>query len=71
MATARSALELKLVATLRRIAAYDSPAKLRKSSERDWGLSSEEAMEMAYENIQAEAKNAIRGVRVAKSTGND
>lgn len=48
---------------LKRILAYQSPARMRKNSERDWGLNFEECIEMAYENIQQEARNGIRGVR--------
>ena len=76
MATARTALEMKLLRTLRRIAAYATPARLQKHSGDDYGLPYEEALEMAYENMQAEAKGAIKGVRtlpapppVAATTG--
>lgn len=53
----------KMHEALRKIAAYQSPEKLKKDSEKDWGLEYEEAMEMAYENMQSEAKSAIKGVR--------
>jgi hypothetical protein len=42
---------------------YASPAQLRKSGELRGGLDYEEALEMAYENIQLEAKSAIKGKR--------
>lgn len=42
---------------------YQSPEELRNNSEKDWGLEFEEAIEMAYENIQITAKNAVKGVR--------
>lgn len=48
---------------LKRITRYDSPDRLRRSSEKDWGLPYEEAMAMAYENIQNEARLAIKGHR--------
>ena len=40
-----------------------TPDQLRRAAERDYGLSYTEALEMAYENIQAEAKAAIKGMR--------
>lgn len=47
---------------LRRIVReYQSAARLRRMSERDFGLPFEEVLEMAYENIQMEAAQAIRG----------
>ena len=61
-------LELRLHAALKRIASYDPPERLARRSEKDYGLSPEEAIEMAYENVIQEAKNAIKGVRT-KNTG--
>lgn len=50
---------------LRRIAKeYQTPDQLRKSCEKQYGLSYNESITMAYENLQAEAKQAIKGVRV-------
>lgn len=69
MPVARTPLELQLLSKLRRIASYEPPDRLRKSAERDYGLDANEAIEMAYENVITEAKNAVRGVRVAKVTG--
>lgn len=51
---------------LKRITQYQSAERLLRSSEKDWGLSSSEALEYAYENIQQEAKNAIRNKRRPK-----
>lgn len=48
---------------LKKIKAYQSPEKLRKDSEKDWGLDFEEAIEMAYENIQLDATFACKGVK--------
>lgn len=48
---------------LKRIKAYQSPEKLRKDSSKDWGLDFEEAIEMAYENIQGEAAFACKNVK--------
>lgn len=48
--------------TLIRIAkAYLTPAQLRRNADARAGLEFEEALEMAYENIQGEAAAAIRG----------
>lgn len=55
--------------TLKRIASYDSPERLRKRSERDYGLPFEEALEMAYDNIREEARLAIRGKRKWRTDG--
>lgn len=50
--------------TLKRIAKnYQTPDYLRRMSERQYGLDYEEALEMAYENIQSEAAAVIKGVR--------
>lgn len=47
---------------LKRIAAYQTPQQLHKSHLKDWGLDDpNEAIEMAYENVLFEAKNAIKG----------
>jgi hypothetical protein len=55
--------ELKLYDALKRITMYQSPSQLRKSAEKQYGLSAEEVIEMAYENVLIEAKNAIKGMR--------
>ena len=53
-----SPLELRLYTALKLIAkAYQTPAQIRRNRE---------ALEYAYENIQQEARNAIRGVRAPK-----
>lgn len=48
---------------LKKIKAYQSPQKLRKDSGKDWGLDFEEAIEMAYENIQSEAAFVSKNVK--------
>lgn len=59
--------ELAYFNTLRRIAReYQTPDQLRKSAERDFGVSYEEALEMAYENLQSEAERTIKGKRRPK-----
>lgn len=42
---------------------YQSPDQLRRNSGKEYGLDYEEALEMAYENMQQTAKEAVRGVR--------
>jgi len=44
---------------LKRITLYQSIAHLRRHSVRDWGLDFHEALEMAYENVIADAKRAV------------
>lgn len=52
---------------LRRISKeYQTPSKLRKDSEKDWDLGYEETLEMAYENIQNDAKFACKGIKEIK-----
>ncbi|MCK9627706.1 MAG: hypothetical protein M0R37_03840 [Bacteroidales bacterium] len=48
---------------LKTIKAYQSPRQLRKESLKDWGLDFEEAIEMAYENIQNEACSSCKNVK--------
>lgn len=66
MPVCKTPLEFKLYAALKRITRYDTAERLLKHGERDWGCSGEEALEMSYENIQHEAKSALRGVRLPK-----
>jgi len=61
-------LEIKLYAALSRIAAYDSPEKLHRTAGKRYGLSGNEAIEMAYDNVREEAKAAIKGVRKPRTT---
>lgn len=67
MSELKTDLEKKLWIALKRITAYDAPRKMRRHSERDWGLPFDEAIEYAYENIQQEARNAIRNVRMQRA----
>ncbi len=55
--------EQRLFDALKRISQYDVPDRLRRSCEKSYGLSYEETLEMAYDNVLIEAKNAIRGMR--------
>ena len=56
----------RMYISLRRIAkGYLTPAQIRRDSAKGV-LEFEEYIEMAYENIQQEAKNGLRGVRLPK-----
>ncbi|MHC1780996.1 MAG: hypothetical protein AB9922_12255 [Bacteroidales bacterium] len=55
-----------MVSSLKAIRNYQTPSQLRKNSEKDWGLEYTEALEMSYENIQEEAKYALKGVSIIK-----
>jgi len=60
----KTPLEQRLYDALHRIAkGYMTPTQLRRD---DIGLDYEEYLEMSYENIQMEARNAIKGVRKMK-----
>ena len=53
--------------TLRRIAkGYMTSEKLSRKADDEYGVSYHEALEMAYDNLQAEAADAIRGKRRPK-----
>jgi len=67
MSKANTALEIRLYDALRRISRdYQTAERLLRSGERQYGISGSEALEYAYENIQAEAKAAIRGLRIKR-----
>jgi hypothetical protein len=55
--------ERRLYHALKRIAAYQTPDQLRRCAEKQYGLPADEAIEMAYENVLAEARAAIKGMR--------
>lgn len=42
------------------IAHYDSPERLQRTSEKRYGLDYAEALEMAYENVISEAREALK-----------
>lgn len=66
MTTLTTALERKFYDVLRRIAKdYRSAESLLRKG--DCGLSGEEALEYAYDNIQSEAAAAIRGIRLPRT----
>ncbi|WP_418360130.1 hypothetical protein [Sphingobacterium detergens] len=56
----------QMLEALKTIKSYQSPSKLRKDSEKDWGLDYEDALEMSYENIQATAASACRNIKPIK-----
>jgi len=45
---------------------YQTPYKLRRNSQKEWGLNFEDAIEMSYENIQNDARMACKGVKEIK-----
>lgn len=56
--------EQRMYDALRRIAfEYKSPDKLQRDAQREYGLAYVEALEYAYENIQALAYRTIKGQR--------
>lgn len=55
--------ERKLYDALKRITMYYPPDQLRKRALKEYGLDATEAIEMAYENVLAEAKAALKGMR--------
>jgi hypothetical protein len=62
--------ELRYFDSLTRIAkAYMTTEQLQRRAQKMYGVSYHEALEMAYDNIQADARNAIRGKRRPKSSG--
>ena len=66
--TEKQSNEQRYFDALKRIAAYQSPERLLRKSYDDWGLENGvEALEYAYENIQQEAKLAIKNRRRPKA----
>ena len=53
----------KMFDALKRIAKYRSCDQLRRAAEQDYGISAEEAIEYAYENVIEEARRATKGMR--------
>lgn len=52
----------RMLTYLRRIKSYQTATQLRKDSTKDGVFDFEEAIEMAYENIQLEAKEGCKGI---------
>lgn len=62
--------ESRYYEALRRISKdYLSPERIERVAEKKYGLSYHEALECAYENIQADAAEAIRGRKPPKEFG--
>lgn len=57
---------IKMFNTLKRISQYQPYEKLKRSSEKQYGLDYEEALEYSYENVIYEAKYALKGIRLPK-----
>ncbi len=51
---------------LKRIAAYMDPEVLQRKGEAMYGVSGQEAVAMAYQNVLDEARQVIRGKRMPK-----
>jgi hypothetical protein len=58
--------ELDYFIVLKRIARYMDTEELHRRGEKLYGVSGPEAVEMAYENVLAEARGAIKGKRAPK-----
>lgn len=57
----------KMHSALSEISQYQSPERLRRDSEKDYGLDYTEALEMAYENVIETAKLGKKNVRLPKA----
>lgn len=56
-----------MLTVLRQIATgYQSSAQLRKNARKQYGLSGDEAIEFAYENVQEQARETVKGIRSIK-----
>jgi len=59
-------LIVRLYTALKTITQYETPDRLQRTSEKEWGLPWEEALSCSYENIQQTAKDAIKGIRLPR-----
>lgn len=66
MPTCKTELEQRLYDALKRISRYETPERLMRNAMGTYGVSGEEAVWMAYENVREEAKRAVRNVRARK-----
>lgn len=57
---------LQMLVALKRISKYSSVQQIQRHSQRLYGLQSDEAIEMAYENVIAEAKAGMKHVRMPR-----
>jgi hypothetical protein len=53
----------RMYVALRRIVDYMPPGRIRRQSQKLYGVDGDEAIEMAYENVIGEAKFALKHVR--------
>jgi hypothetical protein len=54
----------RMLAALRKIhKGYQTPEQLRRNCKGHYGLDYQESLEMAYENLQAEARFAAKGIK--------
>lgn len=53
----------RMYTALKRIANFTPAGRLKRNAEKEYGLSGGDCIEVAYENVIAEAKQAIRGLR--------
>jgi hypothetical protein len=62
--TERQAMQFnRMLRQLKKIAReYQTPGQLRRGCDKEYGLGYEESLEMAYENLQAEAAHGANGV---------
>lgn len=56
----------QMLATLKRIKAYQTPKQLARSSGPNYGLDYTEALEYAYENVLEEARRGSARIRPIK-----
>jgi hypothetical protein len=57
----------QMLVALREIATgYQTPDQLRKNARKQYGLDGAEAIEFAYENIQEQARQTVKGIRAIK-----
>jgi hypothetical protein len=59
--------EARFATALKEIASYMTPDQHRRHAERQYGLSPEESMEMAIDNMLDTAKQALKGYRPPKA----
>lgn len=68
MSKTRIDYEARFYAALKRISIYSAPEWFERHSEKQYGLSPEEGIQMAYENVIGEAKTALAGYRKKRPT---
>lgn len=61
--TRKSSLAREYYDALKELASFMSIERLKRESDRKYGLPADEAIEMAYENMLSMAQSAIKGRR--------